>query len=312
MAVTETQSDVVFDAANRLVKLGVSVIPIEPGTKEPPEGFRWGQFATRIADASERYEWFVEKGYQLAVVTGPVSGDLVILDFDSITGYPTFSREHPEIVSFPRVRTGSGKYHVWLRPTVPTRKYVTHGPDGGNLEIRAGTHYTLVPPSRHPDGGMYVWEVEPINDIPTIDLRKIGLRSKAIETVEPGDPIEEGKPLAPHEIDHIIEFIVPHYIPYSRHEICLALAGWLSGHGVPEADARTIVKRLAIDSGDTGRLKEFLRGVRTTYARSRQGIAVAGWSRLTSRDDPLISPSTGKQSDCTPTRPNRYAHFRNG
>ena len=47
-----------YAAALALIEAGVSVIPIQPGTKEPPIGFRWGEYTTRFADASELFDWF--------------------------------------------------------------------------------------------------------------------------------------------------------------------------------------------------------------------------------------------------------------
>ena len=291
------QTNAVYDAAERYVRLGISVIPIQPGTKEPPVGFRWGEYATRIADASERYEWFVVQGYQIAVVSGPVSGWLVPLDFDGPGGYTALAERFPRVCALPRLRTGSGKTHVWLRVPKPTKKYVAHAPDGSNLEVRAGTHYTLVPPSIHPSGEPYVWERMPDDGIPVLALESIGLHTFEPREREPGEPVDEGDSLSERDRQHILELVTPHYVPYARHELCLALSGWLASNGVPESDARWIVDELAATAGDATRVREYRRGVRDTYAKTRQGISVAGWARLTSSDDPLVSPSTAKQLD---------------
>jgi hypothetical protein len=145
-------------AAERLARFGISVIPILPGTKRP--AIKWGAYATRIADVSERYEWFTVRGYQVAVVTGPVSGNLVILDYDGEHGFESHAEAYPPMLTYPRVRTGSGRVHIWLRTPEPTRKYVTTAPDRSRLEVRAGTHYCLCPPSVHPTGPSYRWEVQ--------------------------------------------------------------------------------------------------------------------------------------------------------
>lgn len=297
MKTEEAVSDAVYQMAERYAALGVSVIPIQLGTKEPPTGFRWGEYARRLASADERYDWFMARGYQLAVVAGPVSGNLVPLDFDSAEGFPSLAERYPRLWRFPRVRTGSGKVHVWLRTKTPTKKYVCRAPDGGTLEVRAGTHYTVVPPSLHPTGRPYRWEVEPWDGIPVIDLEEIGLQRVTPRAGEPGDPVDEGAPLSERERSHMLKLLEPHYVPYARHELCLALAGWLASHGVPEADTRSIVRELAEQHGDGDRVREFERGVRDSYARTRQGFAVAGWSRLVDLRDPLISPATAKSLD---------------
>lgn len=293
----DPRTTAIYDAAEQYVRLGISVIPIQPGTKEPPVGVRWGEYATRIADASERYEWFVERGWQIAVVSGPVSGWLVPLDFDGDGGYESLAARFPRVRTLPRLRTGSGKTHVWLRVPRPTRKYVTHAPDGSNLEVRSGTHYTLVPPSIHPCGEPYVWERAPWAGVPTLALESIGLHTVEPRDHESGEPVDEGEPLSERDRRHILDLVGPHYVPYARHELCLSLAGWLASHGVPESDARWIVEALAQAHGDEERVREYRRGVRDTYAKARQGISVAGWARLTSSDDPLVTPSTAKQLD---------------
>lgn len=286
-----------YDMAERYIRLGISVIPIEPGSKEPPTGFKWGEFAGRLADASERYQWFAVERKQLAVVPGTASGNLVPLDFDGPGGFDSLAERYPIIRTFPRLRTGSGKHHVWVRTRRPTRKYVCHAPDGSNLEVRAGVHYTLAPPSIHPNGEPYIWEVEPWDGIPVIDLEDIGLTTIDRQEQEPGEPFEEGDPLSERDRLHIVDLLEAHYVPYSRHELCLAVSGWLAGHGVPEDDSRWIVRTLAERAGDENRVREYLRGIRDTYAKARAGIATAGWSRLVNRDDPLISPATAKSLD---------------
>lgn len=293
----ELNTNAIYEAGEEYVRLGISVIPIQPHTKEPPEGFKWGQFAQRIASADERFHWFVERGYQIGIVAGE---DFVPLDFDSLTGFESLAVKYPILRTFPRIKTGSGKHHVWVRPERPTAYYETRTPDDGKLEVRAGVHYTVAPPSIHPDTGKpYIWEIEPGTDgIPTIALESIGLKTVTPRTIEPGEPVDtEGKPLTDAERDHLVSIIEPHWIPYSRHEICLSLAGWLSGKRVPESDTLEVIRELAESNGDEKRMTEFRRAIRDTYRKAREGIAVGGWSKLTDRDAPLIPPSAAAELD---------------
>lgn len=297
MATMPDTTNPIYEAAERLARLGISTIPILPRTKEPPVGFHWGEYAKRLADASERYEWFVGKGWQIAVVAGPVSGHLIPLDYDGLTGFETHANLFPILRTFPRVQTGSGKAHVWVRPTVPTQKYNMLLADGSKLEVRANTHYTVCPPSIHPSGQPYRWLVEPWAGIPVVDLASIGLRQRAIGEEAKGEPIEEGAPLTEVERDEIVKLVTPHYIPDQRHYLVLALAGWLANLEVPQSDTGTIVKELARNHQDTGRLIEYERAVRDTYKRAKDGYAVAGWARLTDTDYPLVTPATAKRLD---------------
>lgn len=291
----EPNTNPIYEAAEQYVRMGISVIPIKTGTKEPPTGFRWGEFVQRMSSADERYEWFVVQGHQLAVIAGK---NLVPLDFDTPDGFDSLARQHDIAYNLPRVRTGSGSHHVWVRPSKPTAKYNTQTPNGGRLEVRAGTHYTLAPPSIHPNGEPYVWEVEPLDGIPTIDLESIGLRYVSPEERDTGEPIDtEGTPLTDAEIDHIIRILTPHWIPYSRHDIAMYVSGWLASHSVPIKDAGRIITTLAEEHGDDDRLLEFKRAIRDTYRKARKGVAVGGWSKLCDRDAPLISSAAANELD---------------
>ena len=290
--------------ADRLVRLGVSVIPLEPGGKEPavvghdalgqPIRFPWGPYADRIADASERYEWFDEKGWQVGVTTGAASttdaGHLVILDFDGLGGYEAHAAQYPILRTFPRVRTGSGKAHVYVRTKRPTEKYVTKAADGSRLEVRAGNHYCVAPPSLHPATGRpYIWEVEPWGGISPVELSDLGLSERRPDDDYEPTPLSEGEPLTPAEIKAIAEAVRPHYRPQQKHDLSLALCGWLVGYTVPEADAWAILEEVAEPGDNTANLK---RNLRDTYTKARAGKRVAGWSRLNDAEDRLVSVET--------------------
>lgn len=293
----EPQSNPIYEAAERYAAMGVSVIPIAAGTKEPPERFRWGQYADRIADASERYHWFVECGHQLGVIG---NGSLVPLDFDSPTGFESMAEQYPELRTLPRIRTGSGKHHVWIQPAEPTAYYQARTPDGGILEVRAGVHYTVAPPSIHPDTGQpYIWEIEPGPEgIPVVPLESIGLRTQRPRDVDPGEPIDtDGTPLTEAEFDHLVRILEPHWVPNSRHAICLYLSGWLAQKRVPQSDTLHVIQTLAEMHGDENRIREFRRAIRDTYHKVGQGIAVGGWSKLTDHGVALVSASAATELD---------------
>lgn len=293
MAQTDPTS-LIFDAADRLARLGISVIPIAAGTKEPPPGFRWGEFAKRIADVSERHNWFVEHDHQLAVVAGPVSGHLVPLDYDGANGFAVHAAEYPILSTYPRVLTGSGKHHVWVRTAGPVKKSVTRLCDGSRLEVRAGTHYTLCPPSRHPSGGTYTWDVAPWRGIPLVDLGTLGLCAEPPTETIAGKPADVGPPLTEDERATIVRLVQPAYVGGQKHDTALALAGWLVNLSVPENDATIILDALA-EVGDD--LRQLRRAIRDTYRKAGEGIAVAGWARLVDTRDPLVTPAIAKQLD---------------
>lgn len=276
--------------ANALAQRGISTIPINPGTKKPT--IDWGEYATRIADVSERYEWFAVKGWHLAVVTGPVSGNLVILDYDGAGGFESHAQQYPVLRTYPRVRTGSGKHHVWLRTAEPVAKYVTTAPDGSRLEVRSGTHYCLCPPSLHPNGENYRWEVTPERELPTVELESIGLTSKPVVAERTVTPIVIGDRLTAATRLSIAAALAPHWVTGARKDLTLGVAGWLAHHGTPERDAQAILTLVVAAAEDDSNLAEIYRFVSGTYTRATSGEVVAGWSLLRDPQHPLISAET--------------------
>lgn len=289
-----------YAAALAMIKAGVSVIPIQPGTKEPPVGFRWGEFTRRFADASELFDWFETRQWQVAGVCGGISGNLVVIDFDRADqpdgGYAEHAARFPAIRDLPRARTGRGRVHVYCRSTVPTDKYVV-GDAGSRIEVRSGNHYCVAPPSIHPDTGEpYAWsERRPLSmGIPTIDLATIGFEARQRGEQPAGEPGTEGVGLTPTEMERIVEFAGPFWREGQRHNLSLALAGWMAGYSVPEADAEAVIAALAAHD-DAVMRRDVKTSVRDTYRKWKQGIAVAGWSMLTDAAAPLISRGAAAQ-----------------
>jgi hypothetical protein len=67
-----------------------------------------------------------------------------------------------ELPPGPRVRTGSGGWHLWFRPTgFGNRVRLLPG-----LDWRGAGGYVVAPPSRHASGGEYRWVRRPGDDLP--------------------------------------------------------------------------------------------------------------------------------------------------
>ncbi len=169
----------VADALDYLA-LGWSVIPIHDGTKDPAVR-SWMPFQTERPDTKKVRTWFRRSGQRnIAVVLGPVSGNLICRDFDKLESYHAWAAEHRELAdSLPTVTTSKGRHVYCLADfdvidhddAIRQRKYVTLG-DG---ELRLQGCYCLLPPSIHPDRTMYRWE-KPIRlDLPVLDVRQAGL-----------------------------------------------------------------------------------------------------------------------------------------
>jgi hypothetical protein len=152
--------------------LGVTVIPIAAGTKEPPCGVKWKRFQAERPTEAELRRWFGNgKGHGLAVVLGDVSGGLVCRDFDDMTAFDTWAAENPRLAkALPTVETGRPGRHVYCRADIgQIRGASTSGGgiiDLGDGELRGAGGYCLLPPSRHPSGHVYRWIVPLNGEIP--------------------------------------------------------------------------------------------------------------------------------------------------
>ncbi len=97
----------------------------------------------------------------IAVINGPISNDLSILDFDDLKYHDTWKSGNylklPD--TCPIATTGKG-LHIYFRGPSYFKKY-EYGEYRGDSR-----HYSIVPPSMHPSGRLYEWLVFPSDEIP--------------------------------------------------------------------------------------------------------------------------------------------------
>jgi len=157
----------ILEKALAYERAGFSVIPVRSGEKRP--AITWEQYQTERATPDMLRGWFGNGRYEaLGIVTGAVSGGLVIIDLDG-DGWERarddLLKAFPELKETRWVRSGSGKLHIWISADSlrngngeDVTRYAFKRPDLGEntaIEIRANTVQTLVPPSVHPSGKPY-------------------------------------------------------------------------------------------------------------------------------------------------------------
>lgn len=147
-----------LEAALEYLARGWSVLPCEPAGKQPLlESWSPLQRAPATEEQIRRW-WGEEPDANVAVVTGAVSG-VVVVDVD---GEVEAVRDLPPTLT---VRTRRGRHHYYRHPgsgvVVPNRVRIRPG-----VDVRGDGGYVLAPPSLHPDGAVYEWE----NDLPIAPL----------------------------------------------------------------------------------------------------------------------------------------------
>ncbi|MCP4424939.1 MAG: bifunctional DNA primase/polymerase [Chloroflexi bacterium] len=166
-------SEQLLTAALRYLDAGLSVIPIGGDKRplmallprEPNQNGRskptWKPFREQRPDRAALTRWFGQEKANVAIVTGQVSGGLVVFDFD--TDADLYYRRWRRLVGplarkLPLAATGKG-YHVYVRTDVsfPNRKLTYNKEKRVLIETRGEGGYIIAPPSLHPNGRRYQW-----------------------------------------------------------------------------------------------------------------------------------------------------------
>lgn len=132
---------------------GFSVIALHG--KVPAPGVTWKTHQSTRADVIQVGLW--DKRHQLnnvGIVCGDISGNLVVMDCDSLSCCKLFEMNFPHLVDTFTVATGSGKgkhYYFQTDQLPPTTRVLNVA--GGNIEMRANGCYVVAPPSIHPTTG---------------------------------------------------------------------------------------------------------------------------------------------------------------
>lgn len=145
-----------------LLEAGLSVIPV--GREKRPTIKSWTRYQSERASADQVRAWF-GPGIGYAIIGGPVSGGLEVLDFDDPDAYVAWTKEVEadgiSLDRLPIIRTPSGGTHVLLKRANPARnqKLARDEKQEVRIETRGDGGYIVGPGSSsqcHPAGGEWV------------------------------------------------------------------------------------------------------------------------------------------------------------
>lgn len=144
--------------------LGLAVFPLMSRSKHPivENGFK---VATTNKEQIDEW-WNRWPDANIGIATGSMSGGLVVIDLDvdknkGVNGYEilkTWQRDNGELPETWTSITGRGGYHLIYKDSAVHRSRI--GLYDG-VDIRAEGGYIIAPPSIHPNGNQYEWEIGP-------------------------------------------------------------------------------------------------------------------------------------------------------
>lgn len=256
-------------AALRYVQGGVCVIPVPPREKSPG---RRGWEDLRIT--AEDIPSYFTNGQNVGVHTGEPSGWFVDVDLDTPEARKIAGRFLPTTLT--SGRPSSPDSHWWYyAENAEYRTFSDLAPNGEVLlELRSNGHHTLVYPSVHPSGERITWS-------------ESGLETHRMDA---GELLEACRKLA-------AATLIARHLPElkdkrtnaggGRHNLALALAGFLLRRGLSEEDVLALL-RAGWDArgfaGDQVAQREAHRDleglVRDTARRIRDGEEATGGRRL--------------------------------
>ena len=150
---------------------GFSVIPL---SGKRPALSSWKEFTTRRPTYHEIERWFPqETTHNIGIITGRISGGLVVIDCDTVEDSKWWLENHPE--SPLMVHTGRGGLHIYYF----LEKECLFGNRaklfGRAIDLRGENGYVVAPPSISPiTGKTYTWHINvenvSLDSLPTFEF----------------------------------------------------------------------------------------------------------------------------------------------
>jgi len=154
-----------LEIALSLRQRGLSVIPVPPPRAGVPPGqvgdgktpaIPWKEFQSRPPTEDEIRQWFSGGSMNIAIITGAISG-IVVVDVDSMDALRWWTSRRPYTPW--QTGTSQGFHLAYRHPGVPIRNRARlETPDGRlAIDVRGDGGYAIAPGSTHPSGVEYQW-----------------------------------------------------------------------------------------------------------------------------------------------------------
>lgn len=256
-------------AVNEYASMGFSVIPIKPNDKRPWIS-EWKPYQECRPTSQELRQWFRADDKNLAIVCGPVSGNLGVLDIDDPELAKAMAADVGLQAETTIIETPRGGIHIYIRETGATSH---SGPlVAGVADYKGVGGYVLAPPSSV-NGRFYkmlanstIMEVE-------------NGRAWGVETLALFDVVVAERPEhEPLDTANLISNIEPG----NRNDSCFLLACKLRSDGYEMEAIAALVAPLARESGlEDAEIESLL----TSVARYPAGVDSASHDKSLHGDE---------------------------
>jgi len=145
------------DEAMRLLGMGYTPLPINPGTKRPWLA-EWAPFQTRQPTEDEIDQWYTDHP---AAGVGIVTTGLLIVDIDGPTNpWPEDPEQKMSLSTAPCVETPGGGRHFYFRAPAGHTWANWNSELAHKVDIKVDGGFLVVPPTPRPGGRPYAWQGE--------------------------------------------------------------------------------------------------------------------------------------------------------
>lgn len=141
----------------QLAEIGCQFVRLARREKRPV-GAAW---QTKATNSLEAISAWLARGHNIGLLLGPASG-VVDVEYDTPAGREQLAAFGVLDIRTPTWRSARGEHRLFRWEQWMPAKAALKVDD---LEIRLGgkAAQSVLPPSRHPDGGQYAWVVRPID-----------------------------------------------------------------------------------------------------------------------------------------------------
>ena len=226
-----------LSSALALARNGMSVFPCRVRDKRPATANGCTD-ATRDPDQIRAW-WQQDANFNIGIATGDRSG-IFVVDIDNEDGFAALAKlgVMPDTVA---AVTANGEHFYFKMPECDLRNSVRKIADG--VDIRANGGYVLAPPSIHPSGKRYAWDVDSASafaDAPDWLLDKLTDRPRKVDVSGLMADAPEG------ERNDRIARIAGHLLRHRVHVEMTAslLLAWNCQHCTPPLDDDEVLRTI--------------------------------------------------------------------